>query len=437
MSGSVFKRCSCTAAELTDPATGKRLTCSKRHGKWWYNRKILDHLTGKPKQVTKGGFATRKDAEHALTDLNSRIDKGTFTDDHGITVADWLDRWLRRKIENGAAYSTEKVYRQHITDYLVPHLGHIRLSDLRPMHVDALLKALRETKGSGGKVLSTTTITRVHACLRSALSTALKMHLISYNPARDVELPRATKKRVHPWEPAEIGAFLDHVEGHRLGSLFHLIAFTGLRRGEALGLRWADVDLGRGVLVVRQQLVEKSGMRFDCEVCGAEHRGWKFTDTKTEAGSHRVVELDSGTVAVLLHHRLQQDMERTEWADAYLDHGLVFPRENGTPCTPSAITELFHTLTDQVTMPGPTPNDPPVQLRRVRLHDLRHGAASTMLAAGVDMNVISKRLGHSRSSFTADTYAHMLEGVGRDAAEKAAALIPRRGQSEAPLEKHL
>lgn len=98
----------------------------------------------------------------------------------------------------------------------------------------------------------------------------------------------------------------------------------------------------------------------------------------------------------------------------------MFCREDGNPLSPSAVTELFHRLTDGVRLADGS------QLRRVRLHDLRHGQASLMLAAGVDMNIISKRLGTARSSFTADTYAHMLDGVGRDAAEKAAALIPRR-----------
>jgi integrase len=108
------------------------------------------------------------------------------------------------------------------------------------------------------------------------------------------------------------------------------------------------------------------------------------------------------------------------WGEAYNDHGLVFCREDGNPLIPGNITELFHKLTDSFRL------DDGSKLRRVRLHDLRHGQASLMLAAGVDMNIISNRLGHARSSFTADTYAHMLDGVGRDAAEKAAGLIPRR-----------
>lgn len=430
MSGAIFKRCSCDPADLRSSVTGKRITCRKEHGSWGYNRKIKDAGTGKWKQITRSGFENKSEAQAALVTLNSEINAGTYTDDHGITVARWLDTWLERKVERGIAYSTEKVYRQHIGDYLKPALGAIRLSDLRPGHVDTLLHNLQTAAGKAEKPLTASTITRVHACLRSALTTAVRMRLVSFNAAKDVDLPKQDRKRVHPWQPAELGAFLDHASSHRLGALFQTIAATGLRRGEALGLRWDDVDLKRGVLVVKQQLVEKGGLRYQCDTCDGEHRGIAFTDTKTDAGSWRVVDLDGLTVGTLLEHQMRQAGEQQEWAEAYTDHGLVFARENGTPMQPSAVTDVFHTLTDEVSIDDA--DGKPVPLRRVRLHDLRHGAASLMLAAGVDMNVISKRLGHSRSSFTADTYAHMLDGVGREAAEKAAALIPRRGAEQAP-----
>ena len=428
MSGSVFKRCACSAAELRDHSTGERRTCRKKHGKWWYNRSITDPASGKRQQITRGGFSTRDDAERALNELNSKINAGTWTDDNGITVGAWLDSWLQRKERAGAAFSTLKIYRQHVTDYLNPHLGHVRLGDLRPGHVDALLDALRTTPGTLGEPLSVTTVTRIHACLRSALTTAVKMRLISFNPAKDIELPKTQRKRVKPWQPHELGAFLDHAASHRLGVLFEVIAATGMRRGEALALRWEDVNLTGSSITVKQQLVEKSGLAESCESCGKIHRGLAFTETKTEAGSWRRIDIDSLTSGALLEHQLRQVAEKAEWNEAYDDHGLVFCREDGRPLQPSRITALFHTLTDEVRVPvdaddtslGTQP------LRRVRLHDLRHGAASLLMAAGVDMNVISKRLGHSRSSFTADTYAHMLDGVGREAAEKAAALVPRR-----------
>ncbi|MDQ1059751.1 integrase [Arthrobacter globiformis] len=422
MNGSVYKRCSCPTADLPlDQRTGKRRPCSKQHGSWWFHtRGPVDAATGKPKRISRGGYRNKRDAEVALAEVTAQIRSGIWTDDHRVTVSAWLDAWLVRKQANGLRPATVRVYRQHIDDYLKPFLGSILLRDLRPGHVADMLARLQTNPGTGGHSLSPNTLTRVHACLRSALSTAVKMRLVAFNAARDVELPKVTRKRVKPWQPAELGAFLDAVQNDRLGALFETVAASGMRRGEACGLRWDDLDPGAGVITVRQQLTERSGDDSVCPFCGRNHQGLAFATPKTDSGEYRKIELDQVTAGVLLHHQVQQGLEKMAWGDAYSDHGLVFCREDGNPLSPSHVTGLFHKLTDAVQLPDG------FKLRRVRLHDLRHGQASLMLAAGVDMNIISKRLGHARSSFTADTYAHMLDGVGRDAAEKAASLIPRR-----------
>jgi integrase len=134
---------------------------------------------------------------------------------------------------------------------------------------------------------------------------------------------------------------------------------------------------------------------------------------KTASGEDRRVDLDAATAGSLLAHRLQQDVEKAAFGTAYDDHDLVFAREDGSYLKPEVVSKTFQALAAET------------GLRRVRLHDLRHGQASIMLAAGVDMTVVSKRLGHSGIRITADTYTHLLEGVGRQAAEAAAALVPR------------
>lgn len=146
--------------------------------------------------------------------------------------------------------------------------------------------------------------------------------------------------------------------------------------------------------------------------------------------AREVREVVGGAVQHL--HGVVLGAERDVWGPAYADHGLVFCQEDGTPLRPERADRMFHRLTDKVMVPKDRerPDSPLVPLRRVRLHDLRHGQASMIPAAGVDMNVVSRRLGHSRSSFTADVYNHLLEGVGRDAAERAAGWIPRRHQAE-------
>jgi integrase len=215
-------------------------------------------------------------------------------------------------------------------------------------------------------------------------------------------LPSEQRPAVKPWEPAELGAFLDHVQDHRLGVLFEVMATCGLRRGEALGLRWSDVDLMQGNLTVRQQLLS----RWD-------ENGPAFGPPKTKAGEHRVIEVDSQTLGGLIGHRLTQDVEREQWGTGYEDWDLLFCQENGRHYDASKITKNFTVLSREA------------GLRHVRLHDLRHGSASLMLAAGIPVEVVSKRMGHSRFAITHSTYSHLLEGVGRRAAEAAVNLVPR------------
>jgi integrase len=410
MKGSVVKRCQC--APLYD-SRHRRIACKIKHGSWSYVADAgRDPATGKRRQVKQGGFATKVEAEAALAKLIDQSSKGLVSHDDRLHLGVFLDQWLAGKVANGLRPTTERSYRQHIQDYIKPTIGHVRLRDLRGTHVEAVLAAVQQPR-PGRRPVQPATVRRVHATLRSALASAKKRRLVSFNAAHDVELPSAPRPKVRPWEPEELGAFLDAVATDRLGVFLDLKAGTGLRRGEALGIRWADLDLVRGKLRPRQQVTQMPGLN-PCPQCGGEHRGLILTPTtKTDAGDERAVDLDSLTIGLLLEHRLRQDAGRAAWGSAYVDHGLVFARENGEPLSPNAVSGHFQTL---VSKSGQ---------RRVRLHDLRHGRASLLLAAGVDIALVSKMLGHSTLTITADTYSHLLEGVGRQAAERATALVPR------------
>jgi integrase len=411
MRGSVSKRCSCPPAYS---ARGERMACKIRHGSWSYVADDgRDPKTGRRRQVKRGGFATKGEAEQALAELVDGVSKGATTHDERQSVRVFLETWLADKERNGLRPTTVRSYRQHVDQFFVPAFGHLRLRELRPGHVEAMLADLATPKDGQRRRIGPASARRIHATLRSALATAVRRRLLSWNPAVGIELPTVNRPKVRPWEPGDLGAFLDKVAADPFGSVFEVIAATGLRRGEALGLRWDDIDLEASRLTVRQQLVHVTSDE-PCPYCARQHKMASFGRPKTASGEDRVVDLDSGVIGVLMAHRLHQDAQRAEWGPAYSDHGLVFPREDGTPWPPERLTKVFGKL---VADSG---------LRRIRLHDLRHGQASLMLAAGVPMAVVSKRLGHSTIGITADTYSHLLEGVGRDAAERAAALIPRQ-----------
>ncbi len=405
----------------------------KRSGKGWMYTVDLgaDPSTGKRRQERKRGYRTQREAADALDERLSEIRTGIEVD-RRLTVGQYLDTWIEAKRAAGLRASTLIGYQRHIDQHLRPHLGHYKLHELRGNHIEAMLREIAKPpkkpargqkiakgKRRNPKQMSAASVRSVNRTLSSCLSSAKRQRLIPFNPAADVELPRATRPRVQPWEPEQLGQFLAHAQGDRLGAMFETIAMTGLRRGEACGLRWTDVDFGRKVLIVRQQVVEVASAGVECPHCGGEHPQFQFGDPKTESGHHRVVDIDPTTLGTLMAHRLSQEAERATWGDAYdQDHDLVFAREDGSPLVPGEVTDRFHKLSDEA------------GLRRIRLHDLRHGQASLMLAAGIPLAVVSKRLGHSSVTVTSDVYSHLIGGVGAAAAEAAAALVPRPSRDQ-------
>jgi integrase len=367
------------------------------HGTYEWVAWVTDQ-GGNRRQVRKR-FATLREARERLAAITTEVAAGTFVDARGITVGDYMQAWLARKVAAGdLRASTARSYGAHIASYLVPALGRIKIVDLRPGHIDEMLDRIRDGRLGGARPPGPATQRRIVATLASALSDAAQDRMITWNPARHAKVGKGVRPKVSPWSRAEVERFLAATAAERDAALWWTAIFTGLRRGELAGLRWADVDAERRVIVVREQAV----------VVGHEVI---YGPPKTAAGDHRLVDLDDATIGVLLEHRLRQDAERAEWGEAWTESGRVFVAEGGAALHPERITRRFRRLTDAH------------GLRPVRVHDLRHGHASLALAAGVPLAVISKRLGHSSINITADTYSHLLDGVGQAAASAIAGLF--------------
>ena len=416
MKGSTFKRCGCPP---TYDAKGRRRACGKKHGSWGYVVDLgVSPKTGKRQQARKSGFRTQADADRALAEVLSDIDSGRYRHDERQTVAQYLDRWYEQK-KQSLRPTTRSRYSRDIT-VTKSRIGHMRLRDLRPSHLTTMYHELYAEALEANKAATPSPVQKIQVTLRSALADAKREQLIKYNPATDAVVPKArTVFKVSPWSGEDLGSFLDYVGSHKFGSLFELIALTGMRRGEALGLRWCDVDVEAGHLVVRQQLaaVATSQIEAPC-TCGVIHKTMAFGPPKTASGEARIIDLTAAGVAVLLTHRLAQDEQRAKVGELWRDHDLVFPDELGDPLRPNHVTKTFNALVADA------------GLRRIRLHDLRHGRASLMLAAGVDISIVSKVLGHSTVRLAQDTYSHLLEGVGKKAAEAADALIIRQPRDQ-------
>jgi integrase len=201
------------------------------------------------------------------------------------------------------------------------------------------------------------------------------------------------------WTAEEVRAFLDYVRqaDERLYALWVLAATTGMRRGELLGLRWADLDLDAARVAIRRTVIS-----VGYEVCESE--------PKTKKG-RRTIDIDPTTVAALRAHRARQAEERLAWGPAYEDSGRLFARENGSVLHPERVSQLFKKHVRNAGLPA------------IRFHDVRHTHATLGLAAGVPPKVMSERLGHSTVAFTLDLYTHAVPALQQQAANQVAALI--------------
>ena len=412
--GCVYRRCGCA-----DPVTGRqygrtcpRLAAGGRHGSWYVRLELPAALDGHRRRIRRGGYPTRHAALAVLTRLRSPRpgDNGSRV----LTVGDWL---VARTV---TAPSTVRGYAAHVRLHLAPYLGEVLLAELTAGQVQAMFAAIIRHHQALGTPISAATLTRIRATLRAALNAAIARGLLAENPACRAELPRARRPRavvwsehrveqwrrtgerpaVAVWTAAQTAQFLASIESHHLYAAFHLIALRGLRRGEAAGLRWCDIDLDAKTAVITQQLQQHDGRLVICP-------------PKT-AHSARVIALDRTTVAALAAHRDRQRAEAAGGPGSRVS-GFVFTNLNGDPMAPDRLTRTFRKLVAEAGLPP------------VRLHDLRHGAATLALAAGVDLRVVQEMLGHSSIVLTADTYTSVLPQVAHAAAEKVATLIVRAG----------
>ena len=306
MKGSTYKRCRCQrdGVELGAKCPQVRRadgSWNPRHGSWFFRVELEPDADGNRRVLRRGGFPTQKGALAALDAARGKAARGVDVT-RRLTVAAYLTEWLTGKRD--IRPSTLHSYRQHVADYFTPHLGRIEIALLRRGHVEAMFAAIdAERAQTDTRPMGAATKQRVRATLRSALADAEREGLITTNAARLARLETGKRPKVRPLEPAELGKLLDHLAGDPLGAFFETVAATGLRRGEALALRWSDFDLERGRLVVRQQLAQMGGAH-PCPYCAGGHRGMRFGKLKTASGEARLVELDGGTVGVLPAHKL-------------------------------------------------------------------------------------------------------------------------------------
>jgi integrase len=485
--GHLFKRCGCR-----DPHTRKPLgsacpklrrpggSWSSEHGVWHYQLELPRAATGRRRQLRRGGFATGREAGNELEHAAKLLDLAGGDPERRAEIAELLlatvraDKPLpdldtiRQRIHADvsleqaptvAAYLTEWLaglpvdentrlgYGSHVRIHLIPHLGHLRLDKLKPRHVKAMFAKIEERNATirqarasddpevrasvrGMRPTGPATCQRIRATLRKAINDALAEELmVGANPAALVKTPGDRAKPI-VWEPErvarwqatgevpgpvmvwtdeQVAAFLDYAAEHAsdLHAMFHFIAYRGPRRGEACGLRDSEVRLGKREATINNQIATIGSKRVQ-------------KPPKSRAGNRDVV-LDEDTAKVLAAYKARRAAWQLAAGAHWPDTGLFFVRPDGHAWRPDGVSQRFRRLIARAGLPP------------IRLHDLRHSAATIALAAGVDIKVVSEQLGHTTTTLTRDTYQSVVKQLHHDAADAVAKKITGR-RSRLPME---
>lgn len=372
---------------------------------------FVDAPDGTRKRVSVYG-ATWEEADAERTRLKELQRKGVPVDITTATLGQYLWQWLETVAKPEVRPTTYVTYELLVRLYMVPGLGKRKLRVLQSEQVRTWLNRLRSqcqccTQGKDAKRAesgrarccakspaecckqypSTGTLRAVLRVLRAALQDAVENEVLARNVAKQVKMPVGRIRKEKPWNAAEAAQFLEAAKDHRLYALWSVALAVGLRRGEALGLRWSDVDLANGVLHIEQALYRVGG-----ELAAHE--------LKTE-GSSSTIPLPSKLVQILRQHRHEQ------LSDVAINEanrqGLVFTSSRGTPLEPRNVNRAFAELVKKA------------GVRPIRLHDLRHSCATLLFTMGVEAATVQRILRHSSIAVTTGVYMEVIEQVQREA----------------------
>lgn len=367
--------------------------------------------TNKPIYQSRTFHGSKKEAESMLRELVRDYELGRVTEPSRQSLSEFLEEWLEKAARQKVRARTLQDYRNLVRGYIRDTIGFVPLGKLTPMQIQSLYSALSDGVSPRSGVaardpLSPRTIRNLHFTLKQALQQAVRWRMISYNPAADVELPRPKTRLdrhlLRPLTPAQVRIFVRAIEDNRHKVFFHLLLGTGMRPGEALGLKWPCVDFDLGAVRVEQALVRISGVGG----------GWRLEEPKTSK-SRRTIPIPPELLELLRLHRVSQAQERELAGNGWSYHDFVFTAGNGQPLhEPNIAKRHFKPALERAGLPG-----------HVRLYDLRHTHATALLLMGESEKVISERLGHSTTVLTMDTYCAVLPTMQKAAAAKVSSFL--------------
>jgi integrase/predicted RNA-binding Zn-ribbon protein involved in translation (DUF1610 family) len=410
MQGSLRRRGPAGAWEyVIDIGTQRAQRCQTCGKRFWVERRPRQSCPAcggelteadERRRQTKGGFTTRKACQAAMSKALVAVAQASFVPASRLTLREFLlDEWLPT-VQGTLRPTTYERYRGLCEVDIIPRLGSVQLQKLSASQMNSLYAYLLKegrVRGSGG--LSRASVFYVHAVLHRACRDAVRWGRLTANPAACADPPKASAEHSEQavWNAEQLQAFLVSVADDRLFALWRLLAMTGMRRGEALGLRWEDLDMEQGLVSIRRALVPVNGVA-------------QISEPKTPR-SRRTIALDPETLKALQNHAARQADKRSASGEAWLESGYVFVRDNGQELQPWVVSRAFRQYARAACLP------------QIRLHDLRHTYATLALATGINPRIVSGRLGHASVALTLDVYSHVLPQQDREAAEAIAGLL--------------
>jgi len=342
-----------------------------------------DPITGKRRQKSKGGFKTEKEAWAACRNEIIRIERGQNTQDENMLYRDFLKIWLEEYAKSKLKPTTYENNKQIIDTRIIPELGNLKLRELTPLRIQRFYNKILAT-------YSPDYVKTIHSVVSKTLRQAYKWDMLSTNIMEKVDPPRVPKKEMKIWTLDQCQKFLETCKGHQMYIVFSLAIWTGMRRGEILGLRWKDIDLENKTISVQQTL------------SWTPTEGIIFQDTKT-ARSNRSIVIPDILLADLKTHKKLIAEQKIANGNKYQDYGLVCCLTDGRPIKPRYLLEHFDDLIKKAGLP------------KIRFHDLRHTHATLLIHLKVHPKIAAERLGQSTSMFT-DRYAHVIESMQKEVA---------------------